>query len=352
MSPRTPTERPEVLDLLVVGAGPTGIAIGAAARRRDLSVLVMDQGPLVASLQAYPTDLEFFTTRERLEIADVPFTIAEVKPNRRQALVYYREVVNRYDVPLALYEKVERVVRPAETGDADGLFRVESVAEGGYPRVTRARAVAIATGYFWTPKLLGVPGEELPWVRLRYVEPYPHMGRRVMVVGGGNSAAKNALDLWRNGAHVTLVHRRAALKPSVKYWIKPDIENRIAEGSIDGRFESRVVAFHDGAQRRVELEGAGGGRETIPVDTVYVQIGYVPDVELQRAAGIEVDPESAIPTFDPDTCETNVPGLYVAGTVQSGRHTNRIFIENSRDHGVKITEHLRERLGRVGEDPG
>jgi thioredoxin reductase (NADPH) len=324
-------------------------------------VLVMDQGPLVASLQAYPTDLEFFTTRERLEIADVPFAIAEVKPNRRQALVYYREVVNRYDVPLALYETVERVVRPADTGEDDGLFRVESTLEGGHPRVTRARAVAIATGYFWTPKTLGVPGEELPWVRLRYVEPYPHMGRRVMVVGGGNSAAKNALDLWRNGAQVTLVHRRAALKPSVKYWIKPDIENRIDEGSIDGRFETRVVAFHDGPEREVELErvpaegtegGGDGQRERIATDTVYVQIGYVPDVALQRAAGIEVDPESAIPTFDPETCETNVPGLYVAGTVQSGRHTNRIFIENSRDHGIKITEHLRRRLGRLGPDGG
>ena len=348
---QTETNDP-VLDLLVVGAGPTGIAVGAAAERRGLDVLVVDQGPLCASLQAYPADLTFFTTRERLEIADVPFTIPDVKPNRRQALVYYREVVRRHGVPLALYEKVGAIVPPEETGD--GLFRIESIREGGHPEVRRARAVAIATGYFWTPRLLDCPGIDLPWVRLRYVEPYPHFGQHVVIVGGGNSAAKTALDLWRNGARVTIVHRRERLKSSVKYWIKPDVENRIEEGSIDARFESNVVAFHDGPRRRVEIEGPGGEREEIVADAVYLLIGYVPDVELQARAGIEIDPATAIPTFDPETCQSNVPGLYVAGTIQAGRFTDRIFIENSRDHGHRIVDHLAGRLSeeRPAERPG
>lgn len=336
----------DAIDLLVVGAGPTGIAVGAEARRRGLSTLLVDQGPLCASLQAYPRDLRFFTTRERLEIADVPFTIPDVKPNRRQALVYYREVVRRHRVPLALYETVERVEpHPGGGFVVHGVSRPEE-GGGGRRRVRRARTVALATGYFWNPETLGVPGEDLPWVRRRYVEPYSHFDQDVVIVGGANSAAKTALDLWRNGARVTLVHRRAEIKPSVKYWIKPDLENRIEEGSIAARFEHRVVAFRDGDDGgEVEIEpvagaDAGAGRETLPADRVFVLIGYAPDVDLQRRAGVEVDPESLIPTFDPETCESNVPGLYIAGTLQAGRHTDRIFIENSRDHGQRIVSHI------------
>lgn len=347
-------ERLEVLDLLVVGAGPTGIAVGAEARRRGLSTLLVDQGPLCASLQAYPADLEFFTTRERLEIAGVPFAVPEVKPTRRQALVYYREVVKRHRVPLALYEKVERV-EPLESPAGDGArFVVRTVADGRVG-ARRARAVALATGYFWNPTRLGVPGEELPWVHTRYVEPYPHFGRRVVVVGGGNSAAKTALDLWRNDAIVTLVHRRPAVKESVKYWIRPDLENRIAEGSIATRFESCVVAFEDATaddpERRVVIEPWGGGaagREALAADAVYVQVGYTPDVEIQRRAGVEVDPGTLIPAFDPETCESNVPGLYIAGTLQAGRFTDRIFIENSRDHGELVVSHLSRGLSSGG----
>ncbi len=351
-----------VLDLLIVGAGPTGIAVGAEAKRRGLSTLLVDQGPLCASLQAYPADLEFFTTRERLEIAGVPFTVPEVKPNRRQALVYYREVVKRHEVPLALYEKVETVEPIGEAEEGGGgdrndrsRFVVRSLGDGRV-RERRARAVALATGYFWNPVLLGVPGEDLPWVLTRYVEPYPHFGRRVVVVGGGNSAAKTALDLWRNDAIVTLVHRRGAVKESVKYWILPDLENRIAEGSIAARFESRVVAFEDAAGpdgaghgRRVVIDGPNG-REALPVDTVYLQIGYAPDVEIQRRAGVSVDPETLIPDFDPETCESNVPGLYIAGTLQAGRFTDRIFIENSRDHGARIVDHLKAVLRSSGPE--
>lgn len=335
----------DVLDLLIIGAGPTGICVGAEAVRRGLDVLLVDQGPLCASLQAYPTDLVFFTSRERLEIADVPFTVPEAKPTRRQALVYYREVVKRHRVPLALYEPVLEVTPVAE-GPEGERFVVRSVRDGR-PAERRARAVALATGYFWNPKRLGVPGEDLPWVSSRYVEPYPHVFRRVVVVGGGNSAAKTALDLWRNGAQVSLIHRRPAVKDSVKYWIRPDIDNRIAEGSIEARFESRVVAFEDAGEegeRGVRIEGPAG-RELVAADAVYVLIGYLPDSDLQRRAGIEVDPETLIPAFDPETCESNVPGLYVAGTLQAGRFTGRLFIENSRDHGQRIVDHLKRWLG-------
>lgn len=325
------------LDLLVVGAGPTGIAIGAEARREGLSVLLVDRGPLTAAIQGYPTFMEFFTTRDRLEIAGVPFTIPEAKPTRRQALVYYRSVVEQYRVPLALHEEVEAV----EKGE-DDLFTARSRAlHTGEIRTRRARAVAVATGYFGNPCRLGVPGEDLPWVHRRYREPYPHYGQRVVVVGAGNTAAEAALELWRAGVQVTLVHRGAALKPGVKYWLKPDVENRIEEGSIAARFETVVRAFlPEGA---VEVAGPCGV-ERLPAEAAFVLIGYDPEVDFERRCGIEVDPETLIPAFDPETCESNVPGLYVAGTLQAGRWTDRIFIENSRDHGPKIVAHLKSRL--------
>lgn len=320
----------ERLDLLVVGAGPTGIAIGAAARQAGLSVLLVDRGPLTAAIQGFPTYMEFFTTRDRLEIADIPFTIPEDKPNRRQALAYYRLVVDRYGIPLALYEDVRSIAGSC------GAFRVTTDR-----RVLEARAVALAFGYFVNPRRLGVPGEDLPWVSTRYVEPYPYYGRDVVLVGAGNTAAEAALDLWRNGARVTLVHRRAEVKASIKYWLKPDLENRIAEGSIAARMSSTVVAFRP--EGSVEISGPQGA-ERLPAHAAFVLLGYRPDVDFERRSGIELDPETLVPAFDPASCESNVPGLYVAGTLQAGGATDRIFIENSRDHGVRIVSHLRTRL--------
>jgi thioredoxin reductase (NADPH) len=337
---------PELLDLLVVGAGPTGIAIGAECRRTGLSVLLVDRGPLTAAIQAYPTFLEFFTTRDRLEIADVPFAIPEAKPTRRQALVYYRSVVERYAIPIALHEDVQRIER---RGDEFAVHTERRIAAGAdaAPRVRRARAVAIATGYFDGWKQLGVPGEDQPWVHHRYVEPYPYFDRDVVIVGAGNTAAEAAVDLWRNGARVTLVHRREEVKAGVKYWLKPDVENRIAEGSIRARFRSVVRAFGRESVEIVTPEG----EESLPAQAVFVLVGYVPDAGFQRRAGIEVDPETLVPSFDPETCETNVPGLYVAGTIQAGRSIDCIFIENSREHGPKIVRHLRSRLGAGAPEP-
>ncbi|HEY6324299.1 MAG TPA: YpdA family putative bacillithiol disulfide reductase [Thermoanaerobaculia bacterium] len=331
---------PELLDLLVVGAGPTGIAIGAECRRTGLSVLLVDRGPITAAIQAYPTFLEFFTTRDRLEIADVPFAIPEAKPTRRQALVYYRSVVERYGIPIALHEDVQRIERRGDEFVVHTERRIAAGADGA-PRVRRARAVAIATGYFDGWKQLGVPGEDQPWVHHHYVEPYPYFDRDVVIVGAGNTAAEAAVDLWRNGARVTLVHRREQVKAGVKYWLKPDVENRIAEGSIRARFRSVVRAF---GQESVEIV-TPEGEESLPAQAAFVLVGYVPDAGFQRRAGIEVDTETLVPSFDPETCETNVPGLYVAGTIQAGRNIDRIFIENSREHGPKIVRHLRGRLG-------
>lgn len=327
---------PEPLDLLVVGAGPTGIAIGAEARRQGLDVLVVDKGPLVAAIQGYPTFMEFFTSRELLEIADVPFSIPEVKPTRRQAIAYYRMVVDRYQVPLALEEEVETVEKEGD------LFRVGTRRARLGTRTLAARAVALATGYFFNPKTLGVEGEDLPFVHTRYLEPYPHIGQDVVVVGAGNSACEAALDLYRNGARVTLVHRGTAVRPGVKYWLKPDIENRLEEGAITASFESRILQFHPSGGVEIETPE---GRRTLAAQAVYVLIGYTPDAEFERRCGIEVDSESLVPAFEAESCESNVPGLYVAGTLQAGRVTNRIFIENSRDHGPKIVGHLRARLG-------
>src|SRR5215210_5460935 len=261
----------DTLDLLVVGAGPTGIAIGAEARRRGLGVLVMDRGPLTAAIQGYPTFMEFFTTRDRLEIADIPFAIPDVKPTRRQALAYYRFVVDTYRIPLALYAEVVDVRK-----DGDEFVVLSA------KRELRARAVAVATGYFGNPRRLGVPGEDLPWVSVRYKEPYPHYNQDVVIIGAGNTAAEAALDLWRNGARVTLVHRGPHVKPGVKYWVKPDIENRIEEGSIAARFNSLVRAFRpDG----VEIEGPNG-IELLPAQAAYVLVGYTPEIDLMQRAGV------------------------------------------------------------------
>jgi thioredoxin reductase (NADPH) len=337
----------EMLDLLVVGAGPTGIAIGAEARREGMDVLVVDRGPLTAAIQGYPTFMEFFTTRDRLEIADIPFTIPDAKPTRRQALSYYRGVVERYKIPLSLYEEVLEVRR--ENGQEGGFAVLTANPGESEPRRTRqARAVALATGYFGNPVKLGVPGEDLPWVHCRYREPYPFYGQDVVVIGAGNTAAEAALELWRAGVRVTLVHRGSGLKPGVKYWLKPDVENRIEEGSIAARFHSVVRAFRadpGGTGGVVEIQTSGGVEE-LPAQAAFVLIGYTPDADFERRCGVELDPASLVPAYDPETCESNVPGLYVAGTLQAGRQTNLIFIENSRDHGPRIVQHLKERLGR------
>ena len=317
------------LDLLVIGAGPTGLAIGAEARRRGLSTLLLDRGGLTQSLLDFPDFMRFFTTRDLLEIADVPFAIPEDKPDRRQALAYYRAVAQHHHLDLALHEAVTAV------RGVEGAFDVETLRRGRVG-LRRAAAVAFATGYFGTPRRLGVPGEDRAEVQHRYREPYRSFGEQVVIVGGGNSAAEAALELHRAAVEVTVVIRGQALKPTVKYWVKPDFENRVAAGAFRALYSTRVVGFDTG---RVLVEGPAGPTE-LAADRVLVLIGYEPEMSLLREAGIEIDPGSLVPRVDPTTCESNVAGLYVAGTLQAGRDTGKIFIENSRDHGLRIVEHL------------
>ncbi len=328
------------VDLLVVGAGPTGISVGAEAKQAGLDVLLVERGSIADAIRRYPAELVYFSTKERLEIAGVPFAIPEVKPNRRQTLVYYREVARAHDLPLALFEEVTAICPEA------GLFRVESRDAGG-ARLRWARAVVLAVGFFDTPRRLEVPGEELPWVHHRYVEPFEHWRQDVVVVGGGSSATEAALDLFRNGARVTLVVRGDGLKATIKYWLKPDVENRIEAGEVRACFQTRVTAFHEdpGGARRVEVEGPAG-RGLLPAQAVYVLTGYLPDPRLLEVAGASLDPVTWEPRCDPDTCETDLPGLYVAGTLQAGRAIGRLFIENTREHAAKVVKHLRARLGR------
>lgn len=322
-----------VHDLLVVGAGPTGIAIGAEGKRSGLDVLLVDRGPVVANLLGFPTSMTFFTTRDLLEIAGVPFAIPQDKPDRRQAVSYYHSIARQFELEFALHEEVVGGGRRGE------VFEITSTS-GGTQLLRRARAIALATGYFHRPRKLGVAGEEREWVRSRYLEPYAHFGESVVVVGGGNSALETALDLWRNGVQVTVVHRGRSVKSTVKYWLRPDFENRVQEGSIALRLQSRVREFGD---RSVEIDSPGG-RERLRADAAYVMIGYEVDVSLQERFGIEVDDATWVPRFDEKTCETNVPGIYVAGTLQAGKDTGKIFIENSRDHGQRIVRHLAARL--------
>ncbi len=323
----------DILDLLVVGAGPTGIAIGAEARRAGLSVLLADRGQLTQAILDFPTFMTFFTTRDKLEIAGVPFCVPDEKPSRQHALVYYRAVVDQYKIPLALREEVLSVKRSGE------FFTVESRRDGASTQ-RFAKTVAFATGYFDHPFKLSIPGAELPWVRSFYDDPYRHFGERVVIVGGGNSACEAALDLWRNGARsVTLVVRNTCLKEGVKYWVRPDVENRISEGAITAHFNTTVTAFH-AEPRAVECRRRDGSTLTLPADSAFVLIGFHPDAGLLRRCGIEVDAKTLVPRVNLETCESNVPGLYVAGTVQAGLDTGRIFIENSRAHGAQIVQHI------------
>jgi len=322
----------ERVDLLVVGAGPTGIAIGAAAQQAGLDCLLVDRGGLTQALLDFPEFMTFFTSRDLLEIAAIPFTVPDEKPDRRQALAYYRAVAAHYRLRLALYEEVISVRREGPQ------FEVLTRRRGRSFRRS-ARAVAFATGYFGRPDRLGVAGEDAPWVSHRYRSPFHYFGERVAIAGGGNSAVEAALELYRAGVDTTLVVRSSAVKPTLKYWLRPDLENRLAAGSIRAFFDTRVTAIREGT---VEAEGPQGPLE-IPADRVLVLIGYTPEMELLRQAGVRVEAETLVPEVNPDTCESNVPGLFVAGTLQAGRDTGKIFIENSRDHGLRIVERLQGR---------
>lgn len=327
----------ESFDVVVVGAGPTGLACGIEAQRAGLKHLILEKGCLVNSLFHYPGSMTFFTNRERLEIGDLPFSSVNVKPTRSEALEYYRRVTDHYRLPIH-YEEAVVGIRPRAS---NGGFQISAEARGHERRLYTARSVVVATGYYDRPNALEIPGEDLAKVSHYALEAHPFYGRKVAVIGGANSAAVTALDLYRHGAEVTLIHRGRELSRHIKYWIRPDLENRIKEKSIRALFQAHVREI---APERIRVETAAGERLRLENDFVFALTGYHPDVDLLRAAGVEVDAKSYRPKCNPKTLESNVPGLYVAGVVISGRHTNEIFIENGRFHGKRIIASLKRRL--------
>ncbi len=316
-----------IQDLIVVGAGPAGLAVAIAAHQAGLDYEVVEKGVLVNSIFHFPRAMTFFTTPDLLEIGGLPFVTPYEKPTQWEALRYYRRVTDTFGLRIALGEELKEVAR-----EGDALRLVTHLTRRGDERVRRARNVALATGYYDHPNRLDIPGEDLPHVAHYYDEPHPFYRKPVVVVGGKNSAAIAALELCRAGATMTLVHRREALADSIKYWIRPDIANRIKDGAVTARFSTRVIEIQ---RDHVVVEGPEG-RGEIPAEAVFLLTGYHPDAALFRRAGIKVDEETLKPEHDLETLESNVPGLYLAGSVVSGRETSRIFIENGRFHGDMI----------------
>ena len=321
-------------DVLVIGAGPTGLACAIEAQKIGLRVIVLDKGCLVNSLFHYPAGMVFFTTPELLEIGDIPFTTAQQKPTREEALEYYRKVAEHYRVDVRQYEWVKTVL------GKDGNFSITATDRAGRPRDYRTRKVIVSTGYYDLANELCIPGEDLPKVSHYYREPHPYYDSDVLVIGGKNSAAIAALDLWRHGARVTLVHREAQVHHHVKYWIKPDLENRIKNGEIEAFFNSYVQEI--GTDHVVII--TPGGPMRLKNDFVLALIGYHPDYDFLRSMGIDLSEEQCRPVCDPVSLESNVKGIYVAGVIVAGSRTNEIFIENGRFHGKQIAEDLKHKL--------
>src|SRR5438874_9507978 len=321
-------------DVLVIGAGPTGMACAIEAQRAGFSALLVDKGCLVNSLFHYPANLTFFTTPELLEIGDIPFPSANQKPTRLEALEYYRAVAQHYKLVVRQYELVERV-----TG-SDGAFVVHTRHQRGDARQYAARKLIVATGYYDLPNLMGIPGENLPKVMHYYREPHPYFDSDVLVIGAKNSAAIAALELWRRGARVTLAHRGPGIHQNVKYWIKPDIENRIKNGEVAAYFNSTVEEILADSVRIKTPEG----ERMLKNDFVFALTGYHPDYEFLTSLGIELQKPEMRPVCNPKTFESNVPGIYVAGVIVAGARTSEIFIENGRFHGRQIASDLRTKL--------
>ena len=314
---------------MIVGGGPCGLAAAISAQRSGLSVQVLESRVICSTIEHYPTYATFFSTAEKLSIGGVPFVVATEKPTRRDGLAYYRAVTRHFGIPVRQYERVVRVEGRAPD------FVVRSLTSAGEERATVTKTVVVATGYFGSPNRIGVPGEELPHVSHRFHEGHEAFLQPVVVVGGGNSAAEAALELWRCGASVTLVHFGPTFDKRIKPWVLPDFENRVREGQIAVRWSSRVARI--GASS-VELSPSG---ERLPATRVYLLTGFAPELELLRQIGVPIDPATGIPEHDPATLETSVPGVFVAGVVTAGYDANKVFIENGRYHGDKIVARLR-----------
>jgi thioredoxin reductase (NADPH) len=325
-----------MIQLLVIGAGPAGLATGLAAQRAGLECVLLDRGTVVSAIERYPLGMTFFSTPEKLEIGGVPFVTATEKPSRREGLIYYRRVAEMFKLDVRVREEVTELRR-----EADGTFT--ATVRRPHDTITyRARNVVVATGYYDQPNRLGVPGEELPHVSHYFAEGHRHWRQKVVIVGGGNSGVDAALESWRAGAQVTMVLRGAELHPSVKAWVLPDIQNRIKEGSIKVRWQTNVRAIHP---THVEAVHADGHVERIPADQVLLLTGYRPSMRLLRTVGVPIHEESGIPRHDEASMATPVPGIYVAGVLAGGDDDNRLFIENTRHHGELVARHVAAREG-------
>jgi len=334
--PRAQTvSRPDTrADVIVIGAGPTGLACAIEAQRAGFKVIAIDKGCVVNSIYNYPANMSFFTTPELLEIGDIPFSTSRQKPTREEALEYYRKVAEHYHLDIRQYQWVKTVM------GRDGEFNITATDRLGRIYDYSARKLIVSTGYYDLANEMRIPGEDLPKVFHYYREPHPYFDTDVLVIGGKNSAAISALDLWRHGARVTLVHRGPRMHNHVKYWILPDIENRIKNGEIAAYFNSSVTEI-DPDYVLIETPQ---GEVRLKNDFVFAMTGYHPDYDFLRSMGIELSADQCRPVCDPVTLESNVPGIYVAGVIVAGSRTNEIFIENGRFHGQQIAAHLKQIL--------
>jgi bacillithiol disulfide reductase len=326
----------ESSDVVIVGAGPTGLACGIELKRRGVGAILIDKGCVVNSLYQYPTNMVFFTTPELLEIGDIPMTSLNEKPVRAEALKYYRRVADHYELNVRQYQRVERI-----TGE-DGAFLTHAIDAHGCSQQYASKKTILAMGYYDVPNLLNVPGEDLPKVIHYYKEAHPYYDQDVLVIGAKNSACIAALELWWTGARVTMLMRGGEIHPHVKYWIKPNIENRIKNGEIPAFFHSRVLEI---GERSVRVATPDGEKE-LKNDFVFAMTGYRPDTEFLDAHGIRFDPESHKPYTNPESLESDRKGMFLAGVLVAGMHTNEIFIENGRFHGKMIAEAIARQLER------
>ncbi|HJR16694.1 MAG TPA: YpdA family putative bacillithiol disulfide reductase [Gemmatimonadales bacterium] len=327
----------EETDLLVIGAGPCGLAAGIAARQAGIRCVLLDRRTIVSTIERYPLAMTFFSTPERIEIGGVPFIASHEKPTRQDGLIYYRRVAEHYGLDVRPGEDVVEITRGSPAAALSGGFNIEA-ARRHDTKTYHASAVVFATGYYDNPNYLRIPGEDLPHVTHYFVEGHPYWRQRVIVIGAGNSSVDAALESWRAGATVTLVHFGEGFDRTVKAWVLPDIVNRVKEGSIGVRWGSRVQAITPThAKVASDVDGA---IEMIPADAVLAMTGYHADTALLQRLGVPVDPETGVPEHDESTMATPVPGCYLAGVIASGNDANRLFIENARGHGDLIVRHL------------
>lgn len=324
-------------DAIIVGAGPTGLACGIELKLRGLNAVLIEKGCVTNSLYHYPTNMVFFTTPELLEIGNIPMTSLNEKPNRTEALKYYRRVVEHYKLDIHQYERVDNLA------GVDNAFEARTTDRYGCHHVYAARKLILATGYYDIPNLLNVPGEDLPKVLHYYKEPHPYYNQDVAVIGAKNSAAIAALELFWTGARVTLIHRGAQISEKVKYWIRPNIENRIKSGEIKAYFHSRVVEIRPDSI----LLDTPQGDVLLKNDFIFALIGYSPDLEFLNSIGVTLDPATQRPRTNPTTLESERSGVYLAGVIVAGMHTNEIFIENGRFHGTQIADDIAAKLAHL-----